>query len=325
MVQDRRKHKRWPKRVRVRYWVRGKPDKVFSAYTRDVSEGGAFLQTNSPFRQSSRLQIEFITEHGGFLIEGEVARSISYPRELQQIKTGGMGVRFVPIRELLQGVMPSATSTGATSSEEANDVIERAAVGALEPTVTGDLKRRRSLNPTFIHSNATDDPILSGPLQTRDQHTTGSGAGPSHTMSVDQPAAQKEAEPTAGLKSRAYLTSEMRDRTLEPKKALGTKVPPIYPVQFQSREHFEQVFEKDLKFGGLFISTEKPAKMDEEIELRIEIPEVPRSLLVKAQVVHVMDPQTGSGESNLLAGMGVHFLDTNAIARLQELVSTVKS
>ena len=38
-----------------------------------------------------------------------------------------------------------------------------------------------------------------------------------------------------------------------------------------------------------------------------------------------MDPGSGSGESNLLAGMGVHFLDSNAVERLSELISPVKS
>lgn len=96
-------------------------------------------------------------------------------------------------------------------------------------------------------------------------------------------------------------------------------------VRFTSVEQFLSVYERDLRHGGLFVSTPEPARIGDlvDIELHLPAPLVGRVRL-RARVVHRIDPQAGEGMGgpNLLAGIGVELLDRRAaLAALEPFLS----
>ncbi|HXU33953.1 MAG TPA: PilZ domain-containing protein [Thermoanaerobaculia bacterium] len=113
---------------------------------------------------------------------------------------------------------------------------------------------------------------------------------------------------------------------------VGEPVPEAAPVgkapiavRFSSIEQFLSIYERDLRQGGLFVSTSEPARIGDlmEIELHLPAPLLARVRL-RARVVHRIDPQGGEGMGgpNLLAGIGVELLDRRgALAALEPYLS----
>ena len=96
----------------------------------------------------------------------------------------------------------------------------------------------------------------------------------------------------------------------------------VFPLRFRDREQYQRAFERDISTGGLFISTERPPALDTVIEVEVGIdghggPPV----RLQARVVHRMETPPGSPPGNLLAGMGVQFLDVRrAVEQLRTLL-----
>lgn len=97
------------------------------------------------------------------------------------------------------------------------------------------------------------------------------------------------------------------------------KSPPAGPVpiavRFSSVEQFRSVYERDLRQGGLFVSTPQPARIGDLVEIDLHLPEpLTGRVRLRARVVHRIDPQgaEGMGGPNLLAGIGVELLDRAA-------------
>jgi Tfp pilus assembly protein PilZ len=265
-MAERRKHKRWSRRVRVRYWPKGFPSKATSGYTSDLSEGGTFVVADRPLRQGSRVQIEFLTDDGGFLLEGIVARSLTYPRELLKVRTAGMGIRFLTVREL---------------------------VGELFPTAATD--REGSARPRAEEPDSLRDVLESGA-----RRSERSARRPNSSSSSSPPPAAIPSEPSSSDSKR-------------------------FPVRFESQDQLFDSWDKDLQYGGLFVSTAAPAALDSEVELVLQLPHRNGSgLHLKARVVHVHEPESGSRQENLLAGMGVHVIDPEALARLAEAIGELR-
>ncbi|HEV7669760.1 MAG TPA: PilZ domain-containing protein [Thermoanaerobaculia bacterium] len=96
-------------------------------------------------------------------------------------------------------------------------------------------------------------------------------------------------------------------------------------VRFTSIEQFLSVYERDLRQGGLFVSTEEPARIGDQVEIDLHLPApLVGQVRLRARVVHRIDPQGGQGMGgpNLLAGIGVELLDPRgALAALEPLLS----
>ncbi len=301
---SRRRHKRWSRRLAVTYWDRAKPQRRYSAYTQDVSSHGTYIATQSPFKKGSRLEMEFSTENGTVHLGGEVRFSKSVPKAMQRIKMGGMGIRFLRVEELIREILPGAPGTlveGQTNSTEQpgqapEPTPDRRAVGTTSKARPGDFVEEEEPSP--------EPPPEEAPPE------------------EEQPKTEPEAPQ---LTTRAWLTTEeLSTKSAEKSvpRELGEKVLPAFTVDFESRDAFLEVYERDLKFGGLFVSTPAPAALDSAIELVLVVTSDPRvELRLPATVVHVMDQPSRSPESNLLAGMGVQVTDQDALRRLSELAT----
>ena len=107
-MPERRLHRRWPRRIRVSFWRRDHPELAAPGYTADLSSSGAFVSTENPVGKNGRIQLQLASGQGDYLLEGVVARSLQVPRDLQKVKPGGMGVRFLRVDELVGELLNTA-------------------------------------------------------------------------------------------------------------------------------------------------------------------------------------------------------------------------
>ncbi len=86
----------------------------------------------------------------------------------------------------------------------------------------------------------------------------------------------------------------------DPRRREGERV---FPVYFKNRDEVRKVFERDIKNGGLFVPTARPAKLHQKVTIELHLPPPEdRVVTVDAEVVH----RVGSGPRT---GMGIAFDD----------------
>jgi hypothetical protein len=89
---DKRKDHRARRRVMVRYGTRA-TDKT--AFTRNVSERGLFLQTNSVMAPGSTIQVKVQFPDREFHMWAKVRWAKRAPGQLAGIVAAGMGIKFI--------------------------------------------------------------------------------------------------------------------------------------------------------------------------------------------------------------------------------------
>jgi Tfp pilus assembly protein PilZ len=102
---ERRRGDRWRRRLAVRFWHFGE-DRPRLGHTLNLSPGGLYVGTDRPPRSGSRVRVEVLDPEQGFVVEGMVTHSHRIARELQQIRSSGMGVRFLRHDELVGAFCP---------------------------------------------------------------------------------------------------------------------------------------------------------------------------------------------------------------------------
>ena len=106
MGAEKRKHKRYNKRLTVRY---GDKDLTHTAFIGDISSGGMFVVAKilPPIGHRLHLQV-FIEANKSVYFEGVVARHKVVPGALQAQERGGFGIRFLLPAEVAAEVVPAA-------------------------------------------------------------------------------------------------------------------------------------------------------------------------------------------------------------------------
>jgi Tfp pilus assembly protein PilZ len=90
--KDKRAAARAKRRLMVRYGVHALEK---TAFTRDISESGVFIKTNSVFRPGSTLQVQIDFPDESFTLWGRVIWAKRVPAQLAHILDCGMGVCFI--------------------------------------------------------------------------------------------------------------------------------------------------------------------------------------------------------------------------------------
>lgn len=95
----------------------------------------------------------------------------------------------------------------------------------------------------------------------------------------------------------------------------------VCPVAFGSPDEFLEVWERDLRNGGLFIQTEHPAPLDLQLEVELVVPGAEgQALRFPARVVQRVPAGEGSP-----AGMAVAFADPGSVvSTLQPLAQRLQ-
>ena len=88
---------------------------------------------------------------------------------------------------------------------------------------------------------------------------------------------------------------------------------PTYPVVFSSFDQFQQLYDRDIRAGGMFIATPKPAAVDEEIRIALRLPGRDEEVRIHATVIRSDPTATKTGP-----GMFVQFINADTpLARLE--------
>lgn len=116
------------------------------------------------------------------------------------------------------------------------------------------------------------------------------------------------------------------DATLEtgdPKMEETTEELTAFPIYYDSPHDLAKSFSRDIKHGGLFVSTTEPAEKDDQVILEFLFDWDPESTVrVEAQVVKKFVAAEGSATGEQVTGMGVAFSDpAEVIARFSEIVA----
>lgn len=92
-----------------------------------------------------------------------------------------------------------------------------------------------------------------------------------------------------------------------------------FVVRFPSEASYRQAYERDVRQGGLFVASQHPAPLERKIMLEVHAPDKDRPFHLRAKVVQSVPPTSSNdGKPNLLAGMGVEFLDPDKALDLFE-------
>lgn len=89
---EKRDHERKPRRVMVRYGTR-LTDKT--AFTRNISATGMFLQTNGVLNPGSTIQVHLQFPDREFTMWARVRWAKKTPGQLSAVMAAGMGVQFI--------------------------------------------------------------------------------------------------------------------------------------------------------------------------------------------------------------------------------------
>jgi hypothetical protein len=146
------------------------------------------------------------------------------------------------------------------------------------------------------------------------RQTGGSGRG----------AGAERSSPEARLEAASLSAASALPGQREPEPAPDL---PVVVVEFGDRTGFLSVYHRDLAAGSLHVSTDVPAKVQDRvmIELRPPLPESP-VLRFEAVVVHRFEPRAVVGRGgNVLAGMGVRFVDPARLrTRLEPILEQLR-
>ena len=279
---ERRRNRRWPRQLDVRMWKYGEEGQANRSISTNVSRTGIFVRTQQVLPSGTRLRLEVGHSGRSFVVEGVVMRALRTPSHLQSVMPSGMGVRFLSAEELLFELLPA---------------IDFQAEERIPTGVDGSDETEPEPEPAPKAPSRTAAPAPS---------TAASTAGAASSAATPTP---PRGVPTSGLKS-------------PPAGAAAIGPSQLFPLHFRDSEQFRRVFERDVQTGGLFISTPRPAPLDAviQVEVIIEGLELP-AVRLQARVVHRMEPPPGSPPGNLLAGMGVQFLDVaRAVEQLRALL-----
>lgn len=81
----------------------------------------------------------------------------------------------------------------------------------------------------------------------------------------------------------------------------------VFPIYFSDVDELLEVYERDIRNGGLFVPTTRPAEMDSEVSIELNLPQARKSVMtVVAKVVHRTDEAPNPG-------MGVAFSDPDGV------------
>ncbi|MBK7863836.1 MAG: PilZ domain-containing protein [Archangiaceae bacterium] len=101
---EKRRHRRYARRFRVRY---GERTLQHSGFTSDVSATGMFVVTSPVPKLGTRLHVEVSLDNDRQLyFEGMVARMTLVAPELRSVMKGGFGLRFLTGAELMAEMVP---------------------------------------------------------------------------------------------------------------------------------------------------------------------------------------------------------------------------
>lgn len=98
-----------------------------------------------------------------------------------------------------------------------------------------------------------------------------------------------------------------------------------FPFSFSTPHDLITSYERDIKYGGLFVAAREPADQDERVVLEFRFAwDESRTLQVEAQVVKKFAAAEGSVAGEVMSGMGVAFSHpADVMTRFQKVIASL--
>ncbi len=122
---ERRKVDRFRQRVPVFFWQPGESYR-HSGHTSDISTTGMFIATEQPLRPGARVRVAIGESDRGFFVEGEVSHAFKREPLIPNRRQAGMGVRFLPVDQLMAGLVPEIAAARSADPEPEEEGVYRA-------------------------------------------------------------------------------------------------------------------------------------------------------------------------------------------------------
>ncbi len=113
--------------------------------------------------------------------------------------------------------------------------------------------------------------------------------------------------------------TELVQTTVE--RRLSPRAPVTVRVDYSTIDAIFSEFTRNINEGGLFIETERPLPLDEQVQLHFRLPGIDDSFKVSGRVAWIQEAGVEGP-----AGMGVEFenLDEGARLRIDEIVQALR-
>ena len=113
---ERRRQRRYPANF-IAFFVGG-GNRDGSGYTRNISEGGTFVETKIVFEPNTRLDVEMFLDLGNEVMPIRTQAEVAWCSEQGPRRTSGIGIRFVSMEEAAkQALQNTITRLDATRGE----------------------------------------------------------------------------------------------------------------------------------------------------------------------------------------------------------------
>jgi Tfp pilus assembly protein PilZ len=296
----RRLYPRQLRRLAVRFWRQGE-DRPRQGFTKNVSLTGAFVSTPDPAGRGERVRLELSDAGRSALLYAVVVHSHRVPAELRRFADSAMGLRFLGLDEVV----------GPFLGEEAQQPgVTREAAGGWVGGGTG----------AFVAGGTAGFPAAAG----GERAVGGSGGGTSTGAGLGgaekASGSSRVASPSPGGAgvgggARSAAGGELSATGSRPLPAGGPAA--TYSLAFATGSDFLATYRRDLLNGGLFVTTDSPARLNDRVAVDLRLPGASApTVRVEGRVVQVVDPRPlASGRT--AGGMGLELIDPDAaISRL---------
>lgn len=144
------------------------------------------------------------------------------------------------------------------------------------------------------------------------------------TESVRETSDVREVEKARRQTERMFERTEQEQAKAKSGRAAAGGGAPIYTVGFRNVAYLLEAIESEISFGGVFVATDSPAALQEEVRVALALPApIRRTVNADAIVVQVADPK--SDDRSTVKGMAVALKDTEKVmAELNELIDKAR-
>lgn len=289
----RRLYPRQLRRLAVRFWREGE-ERPRQGFTKNVSLTGALVSTPDPAGRGERLRLELSDAGRGVLLYAVVVHSHRVPAEFRRFVDSAMGLRFLGLDEVVgpflgeEALQPLGTDEPGSRTVGGGTGGGRAAGGGTGsfpssgggtgafPAAGGGAAEWTAVAPGGVGSAATS-PAATAP--------TGAGSSPRRP---DLAATGSRPLPSGGPAA-------------------------TYSLAFPTGDDFLTTYRRDLLNGGLFVTTDRPARLNDRVLVDLRLPGAGApTLRVEGRVVQVVDPRPlASGRT--AGGMGLELVDPDQV------------
>jgi len=301
----RRLYPRQLRRLAVRFWREGE-ERPRQGFTKNVSLTGALVSTPDPAGRGERLRLELSDAGRGVLLYAVVVHSHRVPAEFRRFVDSAMGLRFLGLDEVV----------GPFLGEEALQP-----QGMDEPAASRTVSGGRTTGGTGAFPAAGGTGAFPATGGGRDRTGTAprggeAGGGGAGERAAGAPGGAGSAGASSAGTGPAGTASSPRRPDLA---ATGSRPLPsggpaaTYSLAFATGDDFLATYRRDLLNGGLFVTTDRPARLNDRVHVDLRLPGAGApTLRVEGRVVQVVEPRPlASGRT--AGGMGLELVDPDQV------------